>query len=105
MMINEIEKLIIEGNKKKLIDVAFDIENEKEFNKIFNYFLETRDGFNIGELLSIANEYANITEVANKIVETKDAELIFYLLHFGPILNVVDEKFFDILRKSEKNGI
>ncbi len=105
MMIDKIEKLVIEGNKKKLIEIAFDIENEEEFNKIFDYFLEIKDGFNIGELLSIANEYANIIEVANKIVETKDAELIFYLLHFGPILNVVDEKFFDILRKSEKNEI
>ena len=84
--------------------LAFELDSEEEFNKILDYLVECHDAFNIGELLSVAGEYINIEEVAKKIVATKDEEMIFYLVHYGPILDIVDGKFFKILNEYLNNN-
>ena len=93
-----IDKYIEENSREKLLELAFNIEEKSEFDKIFDYFIKENNHYYLGELLSICQDFVSKNE-AIKIINTKNQEFVFYILHYGPILDILNPVFFDTLEK------
>ena len=95
-MDERINKYISENKKDELLDLALDLSNREEFEKVFDYLILEDDYRYIGELLSMCPDFINSKD-ALKIVNKKDQEYIFNLLHYGP-LHAINGEFFGILK-------
>ena len=99
--------MYIENDERKLLwELAFDYSPEsneiEDMTKIANYYINQKDGYYICELISIASEYLNIDDIINKIIETKDINLISYVMTNNIINGIIDDKYFVKLKQAMK---
>lgn len=65
-MLKQIENYIMNDDKDKLIELAFDVKTREAFNKIFDFFLKEKDYYYVGELLSVCPDLVDPIEDAKK---------------------------------------
>lgn len=94
-----INKYIKEDNREKLLELAFEEQNNIDLNSIADYYIKVRDSFNICELISMVSEYLDLDNIFDKIVKTKDKKFMFWIVNNNTIKSVIDEKYISKLEK------
>lgn len=89
---DELEELISIGiekkNKEKLWRLAFNYENSNNgFQRIIDYYIEDKDYWYLGELMSALNDKIDFNYIKEKVNNTKDKHFINnynnYIKHIG----------------------
>lgn len=93
-----VDRYISEDNRVELFYLAFEYTNKIDLNKIAHYFIDKKDDYNICELISSVSEYLDLDDIFDSIINTKDAEFMFWIINNGTI-RFIDSKYIYKLKK------